>query len=91
MKIRLTYPTKQHALEDLRPLYEEFRTSHAQVYRRWRQIEAKDRLDGLEELREVSLAVFDFLKQRTDWETHSALVGAWADFRRLLQADMCTD
>jgi hypothetical protein len=88
MRIRLTYPNKSHETEDLRPLYEEFKRAKPEVFERWKLIEAKEKLSGPDELKPVSKEIQEFLKSRVEWESQSAISGAIADFRRLINKDL---
>jgi len=88
MTIRLTYPVKSHETEDLRPLYEEFKKTNPDIFEMWRLIEAKDRLEGPEELKGVHMSIREFLKSRVEWESDASLTGAFADFRRLIAAEI---
>ncbi|MDG5750730.1 hypothetical protein P8R33_06420 [Qipengyuania sp. XHP0211] len=99
--LKLTFP-RSHQLEDLRPLYEEFKLAHPAVFDEFRK-RGKAYRDGTvpvpEEYSEDPVyskaldSVSSFLKSRTQWEFPSALTAAFMDFRRLLERelDMLTD
>jgi len=88
VKIKLTYPIKSHELRDLRPLYEEFRAEDVERFRAWCEIERKGKNLEPDDLKEIQYAIIDFLGKRTEWDSHAALVSAFADFRRLLAKDI---
>lgn len=88
MVIRLTYPIKSHETEDLRLLYEEFKRTNPDVFETWRHIETKNRISGPEELKDVHMSIREFLKARVEWESDASLTGAFADFRRLIAAEI---
>jgi hypothetical protein len=80
-KIRLSYPRKQHTLEDLRPLFDEFVLAEPKLVDEWRWVEQRH----LEIPRYIVDEIDRFLENRTDWDTISARIGAFGDFRRLLR------
>lgn len=87
-KIKLTYPERSHQIEDLRPLYEEFKTVHADVFDYWRKRELSGDITLDNNLNEVAVCVEEFLKSRVEWHSNAALIGAFADFRRLMGKDL---
>ncbi len=88
MPVRLTFPKRIHTLDDLRPLYEEFKRLHPGVVDQWRAIEAKERLDDADELKSVSSVIQDFLSERADWDSRAALITGFVDFRALINEEI---
>ena len=87
-RIRLTYPGKHHTADDLRPLFEEFKTEFPAVFARWRDMEANNEVSLENNLAFASKEVREFLKRRCDYEDASALIGGFMDFRRLMARDI---
>ena len=96
--LKLTFP-RSHQLEGLRPLYEEFKITHAAVFDEFRN-RAKAYRDCTvpvsEEYSEGPVyskaldSVSSFLESRTRWEFPSALTAAFMDFRRLSERELDT-
>jgi hypothetical protein len=52
----------------------------------WEKIELGNKTVGPDDLKDVQYAIYEFLKERTIWDSQMALATAFADFRRLMQA-----
>jgi hypothetical protein len=55
MALHLSYPRKSHNLEDLRPLYEEFKRVEPDVFGTWQSIEKNWPEDGERKLVPISI------------------------------------
>jgi hypothetical protein len=87
-RIRLSYPHKLHEVDDLRPLFEEFKATYPLIAEKWRDLEANNEVSLDNNLAFASAKVREFLKERVDYDTPSALIGAFVDFRRLMARDI---
>jgi len=86
--IKLTFPVKSYNIEDLRPLYEEFKANDPDRFAEWYRHETKDEPLGLDDLKDIQTEIYEFLKIRTQWDSQAALTSAFADFRRLIALDV---
>jgi len=84
MTIKLTYPVKSHQIEDLIPLYEEFKLVNPDIFGKWQELGKDFYNDDPAPYVPISKAVKEFLRERVEWESEAALIGAYADFGRLL-------
>lgn len=92
MAFKLTYPKKSHQTEDLQPYYEEFKRLNPKLFRKWRDHARGSRLADREFPNDVSSAAIEFLRQRFEYESEVALLGAYSDFGVLLYRELhCSD
>jgi hypothetical protein len=92
--LRLTDP-RSHSLEELRALYDEFKVHSPDCFSLWKSVELHFRQlkggeadEASEKMTPVAIAIFDFLKARTEWESMGALILAFIDFRVLMSKDL---
>jgi len=86
--IKLRYPTS-NTLEDLGPLYDEYKKAFPEIMAEWFAIENKSPEDfGPDDLKDIQYHVMDFLKSRTDWDTQAAVSMGFGLFRGLVEKDL---
>lgn len=81
--MKLTFP-KTHRTEEMRPLYEEYKSLHPDIIEEWVEIESRSPNIGDDEIPPISEHVQEFLRTRTENDGPTSLLYAFLDFRILL-------
>lgn len=90
--IKLTFP-RTHSIDDLRPLFEQFREAHPGDFEDWYAswhytlTHQRPKIDPTEEdpkMHRVMNQVDTFLKANTKWDSRDAVITGGGDFQKIM-------
>jgi hypothetical protein len=80
-KIKLTFPNRLSP-EEIEHLYSEYKRKYPAELDKWEKIERSQTDDDYsDDLRKISVHLFEFLKDYCEWDSTRVLSSVWMDMR----------